>query len=111
MALNSGKSRRAVAETLNLPVVRQKKGIALRAISESTKISMRFLEAIESEEFEKLPGGVFTTSYIKQYASAIGMPSEELLSYYRWRSGLDAAEADGKGRLGASFRGMPLVRL
>jgi cytoskeletal protein RodZ len=44
---------------------------------------MRFLEAIESEEFEKLPGGIFTVSYLKQYALAIGLPEEEILEHYR----------------------------
>jgi cytoskeletal protein RodZ len=96
MAPNTRKSRRAVGETLNLPVVRQKKGIALRAIADSTKISMHFLEAIEAEQFDKLPGGVFTTSYMKQYAAAIGMDPDELLSYYRRRLALDSAEADGE---------------
>jgi cytoskeletal protein RodZ len=96
MAPDTRKPRRTVGETLNLPVVRQKKGIALRAIADSTKISMHFLEAIEAEQFDKLPGGVFTTSYMRQYAAGIGMDPDELLSYYRRRLALDSADADGE---------------
>ena len=44
-----------VMGTLNLAVHRQKEGISLEQIAEVTKISIRFLKAIEDEEFEKLP--------------------------------------------------------
>lgn len=64
-------------------------GVSLEAISEKTKICTRYLRAIESEEFEKLPGGVFSTSYIRQYAKAIGFAEDQLLKLYaerRWES-------------------------
>jgi|YelNatPaOPRAMG01_1025707.scaffolds.fasta_scaffold01069_14 cytoskeleton protein RodZ len=77
-------------ERLNLARQREQSGISLRAISEATKISMRFLEAIEAEEFGKLPGGVFTTSYLRQYAQAIGFPVEDLLAHYHRKMGLDS---------------------
>lgn len=74
--------RPKVVSSLNLAACRQKKGISLEQIAEATKISIRFLRAIEEEEFEKLPGGIFNTSYLKQYASATGFEITELLSYY-----------------------------
>lgn len=93
--------------TLQLPGQRQASGVALRDIVESTKISLRFLEAIEFEEFERLPGGIFSTSYIKQYAAAIGIDPEPLLSLYRLKTGLETSSTsnersrpDGAGRLG-----------
>ena len=67
---------------LNLECARKRNGVSLEAIAESTKISSRFLRAIESEEFEKLPGGVFNTSYIRQYAAAIGYSEQQILSVY-----------------------------
>lgn len=95
MALNDCHSRRAVTETLNLPVLRQKNGVKLRDISESTKIGVRFLEAIEAEEFEKLPGGVFTTSYLRQYALAAGLDPEELIRHYQRRMELEPGAGTG----------------
>jgi cytoskeletal protein RodZ len=68
---------------LNLEQIRKRSGVSIAAIAEATKISSRFLHAIESEDFEKLPGGVFNTSYIRQYASAIGYPERDLLDFYR----------------------------
>ncbi len=47
-----------------------------------TKISRRFLRAIEDERFDELPGGVFTVSYLKQYAAATGFDEGELLACY-----------------------------
>jgi cytoskeletal protein RodZ len=67
---------------LGLAEMRRQRGLSLEQIADSTKISTRFLRAIESEEFDKLPGGVFNTSYIRQYAAAIGVPEESVLSLY-----------------------------
>ncbi len=70
-------------ERLDLPALRQRKGISLREIADTTKISMRFLVAIEDGDFEKLPGGIYNTSYLRQYARLIGYEEGKLLAYYR----------------------------
>jgi len=64
---------------LNLRGVRSESGLGLEEISGATKINMRFLQAIENEEFHLLPGGIFTISYLRQYAEAIGFDADELL--------------------------------
>ena len=51
--------------------------ISLDKISVDTKIGVRLLEAIEAEEFEKLPGGVFRRSFVLQYAQALGVDPDE----------------------------------
>lgn len=66
---------------------RRRNGVTLEQIAESTKISIRFLRHIESEEFHKLPGGIFARSYIRQYACAIGFDEEELLERYHRQGG------------------------
>jgi cytoskeletal protein RodZ len=70
---------------LELQQRRQRAGISLEQIAERTKISIRFLKAIESEEFEKLPGGIFATSYLRQYAAVVGIDEAALLERYRTR--------------------------
>ncbi len=75
----------AATTVLNLECARKRNGVSLESIAESTKISSRFLRAIESEEFEKLPGGVFNTSYIRQYAAAIGFSEQQILNVYSSR--------------------------
>lgn len=69
------------------------RNITLPSISTHTKIAVRFLEAIEAEDFEKLPGGIFTISYLRQYADAIQISPEELLELYRERCEAEAAKA------------------
>ncbi len=68
--------------SLELAQFRKRAGLSIEEIAERTKISLRFLRAIELEEFEKLPGGIFSTSYIRQYAAAIGYDEAELLGQF-----------------------------
>ena len=70
----------------NLADARQKKGITLEEIAQSTKITSRLLQAIEVENFHELPGGIYNTSYLRQYAHAIGYDEEALLRYYDSRT-------------------------
>ena len=79
---------RLLPRRLDLAAIRQSKGVTLDQIIESTKISKRFLQAIEESDFDKLPGGVFNTSYIRQYARAIDINECELLEYYYAVKGL-----------------------
>src|SRR5882724_2154451 len=70
---------------LGLASVRKRIGITLEEIAQSTRIAARYLQAIDAEEFAKLPSGVYATSYIRQYARAIGYNETELLDHYRAR--------------------------
>jgi len=57
---------------------RMKRNLELVQIAQELKISSRFLEAIEAEQFDKLPGGVFTRSFIVQYARLLGLDEERI---------------------------------
>ena len=74
-------SQRAPELELDLPRFRKRAGVSLDKIAQSTKISSRFLEAIENERFDQLPGGIFTTSYLRQYALAIGYDEDALVAF------------------------------
>lgn len=63
-------------------LAREARGITLRHISEQTRISVRYLEAIESNDYKRLPGGIFNRSFIKAYAKQIGFDEEEALEGY-----------------------------
>ena len=77
---------------LGLAARRQEKKISLEQISETTKIGVRTLEFIEAEEFKKLPGGIYNTSYIRQYAKAIESDESEILSEYYSVMGINPRE-------------------
>ena len=73
--------------SLELGEFRRKAGVSLEWIVEQTKISRRFLEAIETGTYGELPGGVFDISYLRQYAKATGYEVETLLEHYRNATG------------------------
>lgn len=81
-----GSSTENGTRKLDLCRTRQQMGKSLEQIAESTKISIRFLRAIEDEDFDKLPGGIFNTSYLRQYAAAIGVEEAKLLAHYNRRT-------------------------
>ena len=62
---------------------RESRGISLVQIAADTKLSMRFLGAIEDGEFSRLPGGVYDVNYIRQYARAIQFDESQLLDCYQ----------------------------
>ena len=55
---------------------REMRGISLNEISESTKISRRYLESLENEDFDSLPGGVFNRGFVRAYARFVGINEE-----------------------------------
>jgi len=59
---------------------REMRGVSLEEISTATRISIRFLEAIETEELSKLPGGIFTRSFVRTYARYLGLDEERVLA-------------------------------
>ena len=65
-----------VGETLRRE--RLKRNLDLEEISRELKISPRFLKAIEDDQFDKLPGGVFAKSFVRQYARLLGLDEEQI---------------------------------
>jgi cytoskeleton protein RodZ len=66
----------SIGETLRRERIRR--NLDLVEISGELKISSRFLEAIEEERFDRLPAGVFAKSFVRQYATLLGLDGDEL---------------------------------
>ena len=81
----------SIGEKLRLE--RETRGIALRDISEQTRISMRYLEAIEADDYRRLPGGIFNRSFIRAYAKFIGYDENDAIEDYA-RTMRERGEAD-----------------
>ncbi|MCB1018556.1 MAG: DUF4115 domain-containing protein [Acidobacteria bacterium] len=56
---------------------RTRRGVALEQVAESTRITVRQLEALEQERFDELPGGVFRVSFVRQFARIVGADEDE----------------------------------
>jgi cytoskeleton protein RodZ len=62
---------------------REARGIPLEEIAASTKIGTRYLEAIENDNLDLLPGAFLTRGIIRAYARSVGLDENELLKKYR----------------------------
>jgi cytoskeleton protein RodZ len=56
-----------------LRLARERRGISLRQIATTTKISLGALEALERNDVSRLPGGIFTRSFVRSYATEVGL--------------------------------------
>ena len=58
------------------------RGITLEDISRSTKISIRFLKAIEADDYDSLPAETFLKGFLRSYAQSIGLDPQEAMLVY-----------------------------
>ncbi len=63
------------------------RGISLDEISSATRIGTRFLEAMETEQWSQLPGGVFNRGFVRAVAHHLGLDEEALLAEYSLATG------------------------
>ena len=61
---------------------REMREVSLEEISAATRISNRYLGALESEEWSKLPGGVFARGFVRSIARYLGLDEESLLAEF-----------------------------
>ena len=61
---------------------REMRGVTIEEISVATRISTRFLEALENEQWEELPGGVFNRGFIRSVARFLGLDEDALVAEY-----------------------------
>ncbi len=62
---------------------RNRRKIELSEVEAATKIRVRYLRALENEEWDVLPGGSYTRSFIRTYAGFLGLDGERLADEYR----------------------------
>lgn len=73
---------------------REMREVSIEEIVKSTRISRRYIEALEREDWGKLPGGVFARGFVRSVARYLGLDEESLLGEYDLaRSAEQAASA------------------
>ena len=70
-----------IGPTLREARIRRK--IDLTEIEDRTKIRVRYLRALETEEWDLLPGATYTRSFIRTYANFLGLDGERLADDFR----------------------------
>jgi cytoskeleton protein RodZ len=75
---------------------REMREIGLREIAEHTKISFRYLEAMETDRFDLLPAPIFAKGFLRAYAKYVGLSPDEVVNHYlAVHSPKEAAPGDG----------------
>src|SRR5262249_28007330 len=75
---------------------RELREVTLEEVSNATRISERFLQALEDEDWAKLPGGVFGRGFVRTVARYLGLSEESLLAEYDLARGENAVPAPAK---------------
>jgi cytoskeletal protein RodZ len=74
--------------------LREQRGITLREIADTTKLSVRTLEALERDDISRLPGGIFSRGLVRAYAEQLGVDPETTVQEFIARFP-DASVTDG----------------
>jgi cytoskeleton protein RodZ len=61
---------------------RELRGVSRDEVCTATRIGSRYLEALESEQWDMLPGGVFNRGFVRAVARFLGLDEDDLLAEY-----------------------------
>jgi cytoskeleton protein RodZ len=73
---------------------RERKGMTLDDVALSTKIGTRMLQAIEEDQFNRLPGGIFNKGFVRSYARHLGLDEEQAVADYLSSTGGPPSDKD-----------------
>jgi cytoskeletal protein RodZ len=84
---------------------RELRRISLREVAHATKIRLRYLEAMERNDFECLPGGLFNRGFVRAYCEHIGIDPEAMVNAYLLEQRTEAETAATAGPADGLLRG------
>lgn len=61
---------------------REARSVSMREIADNSKISLRYLEALEQDRFDVLPAPVFARGFLREYARVVGLNPDEVVNLY-----------------------------
>jgi cytoskeletal protein RodZ len=79
---------------------REERGMTLHDIAASTHIGVRFLQAIEGDDYKILPGGVFNRAFVRKFAKQVGYDEEQAIKLYDEQLEIQGIEPQKRYQLG-----------
>jgi cytoskeleton protein RodZ len=65
-----------------LKKTRERKGLSTRQVAEETRISVRYIEALEAGRYKELPGGMYNRAFLRNYADYLGLDTQSVLASF-----------------------------
>lgn len=103
---------------------RERKGLSAETVSRETMLTLRYVQALETDDFDALPGTAFVRGYVRRYAELVGLNADELIASFdeslpsskrlvsvRPIAGITAANAISSSTAGQISNKLPLSRL
>jgi hypothetical protein len=84
---------------------RESRGLTLKAISESTKVSIALLEGLEGDDISRWPGGIFRRAFVRSYAESVGLDADVV--WRRFEDQHRPAPPELPGTMGADDPALP----
>ena len=66
-----------------LKLAREKKNFTIKEVADSIHARTQYLECLEKGEYRNLPVDVYTQGFLKKYAEFLGLPSDEIVDFYK----------------------------
>src|SRR6476469_3372587 len=88
---------------------RERRGLSLRTISESTKVSVALLEGLEADDISRWPGGIFRRAFVRAYAQSVGLDADEVFRRFERQFPVDGAASIDPAEALASSAVRPTV--
>jgi transcriptional regulator with XRE-family HTH domain len=61
---------------------RERRGISLDTIASVTKVSADLWDGLERNDFSRWPSGIFARAFVRDYARAVGLDSDEIVDEF-----------------------------
>ena len=71
---------------------RESRGLALKSISEDTKVSLALLEGLEADDISRWPGGIFRRAFVRAYAQCVGLDADDVFRRFEKQFPPEGAE-------------------
>jgi cytoskeletal protein RodZ len=98
-----------------LRLAREQQGKSVRDVAEATKISAATVDALEKNDFSRLPGGIFARAFVRSCAQEVGLDPERLVQDFIERfpsaapESIAALEAAAPSRVSFGFKWLAIV--
>lgn len=79
---------------------REEKGLTIKQVAVSTLVGVRFLQAIEDDDYRILPGGIFNRAFVRKYANQVGLDEQTAVQMYEEQLSLQGGESNRTFEMG-----------